>query len=99
MLATQPHWPCGAAANLGLPQRVEAFDGVLHPVLEWRHEYGRHAELQAHTADATHGMGMWRWALKHVVVVELSIGGKFVAPANAQATPGECIRGPVGWPR
>src|SRR5437763_3325654 len=71
--------------NLGLPQRVEAFDGVLHPVLEWRHEYGRHAELQAHTADATHGMGMLMWALKHVVVVELSIGGKSVAlPARKQ---------------
>ena len=60
MLATQPHWTCGAAANFGLPQRVEAFDGVLHPVLEWRHEYGRHAELQAHAADATwSGTGEW----------------------------------------
>jgi hypothetical protein len=74
-----------ALPNLGLPQGVEAFYGVLHAVLEWRHEHRHHAKLQAQATDAAHGMGVVMRALKHVVVVELGIGRKSVAlPAREQ---------------
>jgi len=64
---------------------AEAFEGVLHAVLEWRHKYRGHAELQAYAPNATRGMRILMCALKHVVVVELSIGGKTVAlPARQQ---------------
>src|SRR5437870_4900887 len=44
--------------DFGLPQRVEAFDRVLHTMLERWHEYGGHFELQAHATDAAYDVGM-----------------------------------------
>ncbi len=50
------HAPYAATLpQLGLPERVETLDRVLHPVLERRHEYGSHGKLQAQ-ADGADGV-------------------------------------------
>ena len=78
--------------DFGLPQTVEAFDGVLHSMLQRRHEHRDHRELQAQAADAAHGMGKLMCALKHRVVIELRIVWQSIAfPTPAQAQ--NCVLG------
>src|SRR5688500_1774490 len=43
--------------HLGLPQAVEAFDGVLHTVLQRWHEHWNDPQRQTQPADAAHRVG------------------------------------------
>jgi hypothetical protein len=66
-------------SDFRLPQRVEAFDDILHAVLERRREYGDDLELHAQAADRAHGIGKVVRTLKHIAVVELGIRRQSVA--------------------
>ena len=62
-----------ALPDLGLPQAVEAFDGVLHAVLQRRHEHRNDPQRQTQATDAAHRVSELVRPLKHSVVVILGI--------------------------
>ena len=70
--------------QLGLPERVEALDRVLHPVLKWRDEYGSHIKLQTESADGADGVCKMVRSLKDVVVVELGISRHPISPPTLE---------------
>jgi hypothetical protein len=75
-----------ALPDFGLPQAIEAFDGVLHAVLKGRHEYRNDTELQTQPTDAPNGIDELVGALKHRVVIKLRILRQAVTlPALHQA--------------
>ncbi len=84
--------------HFGLPQAIEALDRVLHPMFEWRHKNGGDSQLQTQTADATHGVGMLLWALKHVIVVELGIGGPTIPLPTLEQQRQRAGRGSLRYP-
>jgi len=75
--------------DFGLPQGVEALDGVLHPVLQWRHEHRNDPQRQTQAAHAPHRVRELVRALKHGVIVKLRIGRQpIVLPTRQQAGQG-----------
>ena len=59
--------------HLGLPKRVEAFDGILKAVFEWRCEHGDDSQGQAQATHATHRIGKLVRPLEAGVVVKLCV--------------------------
>lgn len=76
----------GASPDLGLPERVAAFDVGLEACFARRREDGCDAQAQAEADDFTNDVGPVVWALETGVVVELRVGGQAVlAPVRVEA--------------
>lgn len=82
-------WQVGkgeALPHLGLPEGVEALDGVLQAMFERWREDGRHAQCETKAADPPDGIGKLVCPLEAGVVVELSVGRQTqLGPALDQA--------------
>ena len=78
--------------DLGLPKRVEPFDGALEPGLAWGRECRNHPQGQTQPADAPDRVGELVRTLEDRIVVELRVAGQPVLTP----VPKECVNGGLG---
>jgi hypothetical protein len=88
-----------ALPDLALPQRIEAFDGILEAWLARWGEYRDHSQRQTQSADPSDGVGGSVCSLEYCGVVKLRISGQPVtAPALNQGLQRDPSAGPLHDP-